>query len=463
MFPKEVYAERRQRLKNIVQSGIVLILGNEESAMNAVANPYKFRQDSSFLYFFGLDYPHMVGVMDIDNDEDIIFANDVDIDDVIWMGPQPSVADLAKEVAVKKTRPYGDLSSYLKTAIEQGRKIHFLTPYRHEHYLFYQEFLGLHASIVKHYVSKELIKAVVALRSIKDQYEIDELKKAIEVGYEMHTLAMKMCKPGVVEREIAGAIEGVALAHGGMVSFPVILSQHGETLHNHYHGNVLEKGRLMLTDAGAETDMHYASDFTRTVPVGGVFSPEQKEVYEIVLAANMKAIEMTAPGVYYRDVHLAACKVLAEGLKDMGLMKGDMDEAVRQGAHALFMPHGLGHMLGLDVHDMENLGEDYVGYDDTIERSSQFGLAYLRLAKKLEPGYVLTDEPGIYFIPELIDLWKKEHKFSDFINYDKLEAFKTFGGIRIEDDILVTEQGCEVLGKPVPKTVSEIETLMQDN
>jgi Xaa-Pro aminopeptidase len=461
MFPKDIYANRRNQLRTSLKEGIAIILGNEESAMNAVANPYKFRQDSSFLYFFGLDMPHMVGIVDVDTGEDIIFANDVDIDDIIWMGPQPTISELAKKVAVEKTAPYSSLLDYFKKNIQQGRKIHFLTPYRHEHYLFYQEMLGINVSVIKDYVSEELVKAVVALRSVKDRYEIEDMVKAIETGYEMHTLAMKMCKPGIVEREIAGAIEGVALSHDGMVSFPVILSQHGETLHNHYHGNVLEKGRLMLTDAGAETPMHYASDFTRTVPVGGKFSTQQKEIYEIVLKANLKAIDMTAPGVYYRDVHLAACKTIAEGLKEVGLMKGDMDEAVRQGAHALFMPHGLGHMLGLDVHDMENLGEDYVGYDETVLRSDQFGLAYLRLAKKLQPGYVLTDEPGIYFIPELIDLWKGENKFTDFINYDKLEGYRTFGGIRIEDDILVTDTGCEVMGKAIPKTVAEIEAMMQ--
>ena len=307
-----------------------------------------------------------------------------------------------------------------------------------------------------------LVRSIIDLRSVKDEHEVAEIEKAVDIAYEMHTTAMRMAVPGRVEREIAGAMEGISLAQGGPVSFPIILSINGETLHNHYHGNVLELGRMMVADAGAETTMHYSSDITRTVPVGGKFSARQKEIYEIVLAANMEAIGATRPGISNRELHLMAARVIATGLKGLGLMKGNVEDAVREGAHAMFFPHGLGHMMGLDVHDMEGLGENYVGYDDEIKRSQQFGTAFLRLGRKHQPGFVFTIEPGIYFIPALIDQWKKEGKFRDFIDYEKVEAYKGFGGIRIEDDVLVTETGYRVLGKPIPKTVSEIESLMAD-
>ncbi len=460
MFSKETYINRRNALKSKVKSGIILLSGNEESSMSYPANTYHFRQDSNFLYFFGLNHPHLCGLIDIDNDTDYVFGDDVEIDDVIWMGPQPSVKFLAEQVGVFHTNKYSAIFNFVKDAIAKGRNIHFLPAYRGEQKLLYQNLLGIHPEFLANYYSTELIKTVIELRSVKDGNEIAEIEKAIEIGYEMHVTAMRMCKPDVMESEIAGTIEGIAIARGSMVSFPVILSQNGETLHNHYHDKVLETGRLMLTDAGAETSMNYCSDFTRTIPVSGKFSQQQREIYQLVLDANMKAIELSAPDVRYYDVHLATAKVIAAGLKEIGLMKGDVDEAVAQGAHALFFPHGLGHMMGLDVHDMEGLGEDFVGYDETIRRSSQFGTAYLRLAKAMKPGYVFTDEPGIYFIPALIDLWKNENKFSGFINYDKLEAYRTFGGIRIEDDLLITESGCRVMGKPIPKTVAEIESIV---
>jgi len=302
---------------------------------------------------------------------------------------------------------------------------------------------------------------VIELRSVKDKYEISEIEKAIGIAYNMHVTAMKMARPGVIERKIAGTIEGISLAKGGPVSFPIILSINGQTLHNHYHGNTLVEGRMMVTDAGAETTMHYASDITRTVPVGGKFNLRQKEIYQVVLDANVKSIEAIRPGVTYKSIHLLAAKTVASGLKELGLMKGDVDEAVSQGAHALFFPHGLGHMMGLDVHDMEGLGENNVGYNNEIKRSGQFGLAFLRLAKKLQPGFVLTVEPGIYFIPELIDQWKAKGKFEEFINYDKIGDYMDIGGIRIEDDVLVTDSGYRVLGKPIPKTIEDIERVMQ--
>ncbi len=460
MFKSEVYIKRRNRLRNMVSSGLILITGNQESSMNYPANTYHFRQDSNFLYYFGMDQPDLAGVLDVDEDRDIIFGNDVTMDDIIWMGPQPLMKDRASEAGVQYTEPLDKINEYISDALSNHRKIHILPPYRGETLIQLEKLFGVHHDEIRKFISEELIKAVVKMRSVKDEYEINEIEKAVDIAYEMHTTAMKMAQPGVVEREIAGVIEGISLSLGGPVSFPVILSIDGQTLHNHYHGNVLKEGRMMVTDAGAETTMHYASDITRTVPVGGKFNQKQKDIYEIVLKANVNVIESIKPGILYRDMHLLAAKTIAGGLKSLGLMKGDVEEAVKLGAHALFFPHGLGHMMGLDVHDMEGLGENYVGYDDQIKRSDQFGLAFLRLARKLETGFVLTDEPGIYFIPALIDQWRETGKFKDFINYDKIKSFMDIGGIRIEDDILVTESGCRVLGKPIPKTVDEIETIM---
>lgn len=460
MFEAKIYTERRKKLKNKIESGLVLILGNSDASMNYPGNIYQFRQDSSFLYFFGLDHPNFAGVIDIDNDKEYIFGNDVDLDDIIWMGPQKTIKENAKKVGIENTAPFAELNTCLNEGLNKGKKIHFLPQYRAKNKMLLSELIGISTNKLASYKSEELIKAVVDIRSVKEECEIEELEKAIEIGYEMHTTSMKMAKAGTYEREIAGRIEGIALSHGGMVSFPVILSQNGETLHNHYHGNKLEEGKLMLTDAGAETPMHYACDFTRTVPVGGKFTQKQKEIYEIVLNANLEAIKAIRPGISYKSIHLLACRVIANGLKELGLMKGNTARAVEEGAHAMFMPHGLGHMMGLDVHDMEDLGEDYVGYDEHIKRSDLFGTAYLRLGRTLQTGFVLTVEPGIYFIPELIDRWKAENKFSQYINYDKVEEYKNFGGIRIEDDILVTENGYKVLGKAIPKTVAEIEELM---
>jgi Xaa-Pro aminopeptidase len=333
-------------------------------------------------------------------------------------------------------------------------------PYRGEVLVWLESLLGVHHSQVKNFISEELILGIVSMRSVKEEAEIKEIERAIDIAYIMHTTGMIMAKQGIVEQQIAGAIEGIAISYGGPVSFPVILSVDGQTLHNHYHGNIMKEGRMLVIDAGCESALHYASDITRTVPVGGKFNQRQKEIYEVVLKANTETIKAIKPGIYYKEIHLLAAKTIAAGLKDLGLMKGDVDEAVASGAHALFFPHGLGHMLGLDVHDMEGLGENFVGYDSTVSRSNQFGLAFLRLARKLEPGFVLTDEPGCYFIPALIDQWRKEGKFTQFINYDKVETYKDFGGIRIEDDILVTADGYRVLGKPIPKTVAEVEKIM---
>ncbi|MEA3477102.1 MAG: aminopeptidase P family protein [Bacteroidota bacterium] len=460
MFNAEVYTERRNRLRTKMSSGLILLPGNQEASMNYPANTYHFRQDSNFLYYFGLDHPDLAAIIDVDEGKDILFGNDLTMDDIIWMGPQALIKDRALGVGVNHTQPFNDIKDYLSAAIANGRKIHLLPQYRAMTILQLESLLAVRHDEFTRFVSEELIKAVVDMRSIKDHHEIEEIEKAVDIAYEMHTTAMKMAMPGRIEREIAGAVEGISLARGGPVSFPVILSVDGQTLHNHYHGNVLETGRMMVTDAGAETTMHYASDITRTVPVGGKFNQRQRDIYEIVLGTIVNSTRAIKPGTYYKEVHLLAAKTIASGLIDLGLMKGDVDEIVSQGAHALFFPHGLGHMLGLDVHDMEGLGENFVGYDKTIQRSDQFGLAFLRLARELQPGFVLTNEPGLYFIPALIDQWKSEGKFMDFINYDKVEGFKDFGGIRIEDDILVTPDGCRILGKPIPKSIDDIEATM---
>lgn len=462
MFSSQIYTERRNALRKLIPAGLILLPGNSEAAYNYPANTYTFRQDSNFSYFFGLENPDFVGVIDIENDVDYIFGNDFEIDDIIWMGPQPKVTDLAAKVGVKNTANLGDLGSFISNAIAKGRRIHFTTPYRAETSLQVSQLVGIRPKMLKEYVSMPLVEAIVKLRSIKSDIEIAEIEKAIDTAWEMFTTGMRMAYPGRKEQQIVGAMEGISIAHGRPVSFPIILSMNGQILHNHHHEGILEEGRMMVMDAGTETSLNYASDITRTVPVGGKFSQKQREIYEIVLNANLNSIAATKPGVFYRDCHMVAAETIASGLKNLGLMKGDVKEAVAAGAHALFFPHGLGHMLGLDVHDMEGLGQIYVGYDNEIQPSKQFGTAYLRLGRRLQPGFVVTNEPGIYFIPELIDMWKAENQFPEFLNYDKIEEYRNFGGIRIEDDILVTEDGHRVLGKPIPKTVAEVEATMAD-
>ncbi|HPF51781.1 MAG TPA: aminopeptidase P family protein [Draconibacterium sp.] len=462
MFDKNTYIQRRSELKKKGLKGIGLLLGNVESPMNYLDNTYHFRQDSSFLYFFGLDFPGLIGVVDFDSGEDLIFGNDVDIEDIIWMGPQVSLKDNATKVGVTQTAPFNQVFEVVKNAQRSGRTIHFLPPYRGENKILLEKLLGLSAQSIREHASLPFIQAVISLREIKDAYEIEEIEKACATGYNMHVTAMKMAHPGVWEQKIAGTIEGIAVAGGNMVSFPVILSQNGETLHNHDHSQFLKEGRLMVVDAGAESVMHYASDFTRTTPVGGKFSQKQREIYEIVLAANNKATELIKPGVTYLSVHLAVAEVIVAGLKELGLMKGDLKEAVKNGAHAMFMPHGLGHMMGLDVHDMEDLGQIHVGYDAETRPVDQFGTAYLRLGKKLKPGFVITNEPGCYFIPALIDKWNAERINKDFINFDKVNEYRDFGGIRLEDDILVTDTGSRILGKRIPITPEEVEKTVNE-
>jgi Xaa-Pro aminopeptidase len=461
MFEKSTYINRRKALKNKGLKGLGLFLGNIDSPMNYKDNTFHFRQDSSFLYFFGLDFQGLAGIIDFETGEDFLFGDDADIADIIWMGPQIPLKEKAIKVGVEYSSGYSKLFDFVADAVKNDRKIHFLPPYRGENKILLEKLLGISVHQTQENASLDLIKAVIEIRSIKEPAEIIEIEKACATGYQMHVTAMRMAKPGVWEQKIAGTIEGIALAGGGMTSFPIILSQNGETLHNHDHSKILKEGNLMLTDAGAESLLHYASDFTRTVPVGGKFTTKQREIYEIVLAANNRATALTKPGVTYLSVHLAIAEVIASGLKELGLMKGDVKEAVRNGAHAMFFPHGLGHMLGLDVHDMEDLGQIYVGYNEETRPVDQFGTAYLRLGKQLQSGFVITNEPGIYFIPALIDKWKSEKINSEFINFKKVNEYLNFGGIRLEDDILVTETGSKIIGERVPINPDEIEEIVK--
>ncbi len=458
MFSTTTYVERRKVLKEKVGSGLLLIPGNEEAPMNYPSNTYTYRQDSVFLYYFGLDRASLFGVIDIDNDKEIIFGYDFTIDDIVWMGPQPIIADKAKEVGINETHPLEKLEKYVQNAKSKGQKIHYLPQYRFQTMIDLEKLLGIKSYEINDNCSREFTKAVIEQRSIKTDEEIKEIERAIDISYEMNTSAMKIANPGMKEREVYGMIIGIANSLGCGPSFPPICSIHGETLHNHDYENTMKDGQLLLIDSGAESLLHYASDITRTFPVNGKFTEKQKDIYSIVLASQLRAIDAVKAGIKFKDVHITAAKVIAEGLRDIGLMKGDVDEAVSQGAQALFFPHGLGHAMGLDVHDMEGLGENMVGYNEKTERSDQFGLAYLRYGKELKTGNVLTVEPGIYFIPELIDMWKSEKKFTEFINYDKVENYKGFGGVRIEDDIVVTDSSCRVLGNnTIPKEIEEVE------
>jgi Xaa-Pro aminopeptidase len=464
MFEASVYSRRRQALRERVSDGLILILGHNEAPANYPDNTYKFRQNSSFLYFFGHEqHAGLAGVLDVEAGEDILFGNDVDMDDIIWMGPQPSIKELAAQVGVQKSYPLAELKNVITRAIAQGRRIHFTPQYRADNLIFLEDLTGIRAAVANQHASVELIKAIVSLRSVKEACEIEQIDLACNVGYEMHTTAMRLCKPGVHEHFIAGAIEGIAASYGRMVSFPSILTVHGETLHNHVQVNTLQKGRFMVTDAGCELMNGYCSDHTRSVPVGGKFEGRQKDIYNIVLRCHDRALEIARPGVTYLSVHQEVCRTLAQGLKDLGLMKGNVEEAVAAGAHALFLPHGLGHMMGLDVHDMEDLGQQYVGYDDEIRPSTQFGLASLRMGRRLQEGFVITDEPGCYFIPALIDQWRAEGLHKDFLNYDVIDTYKDFGGIRLEDDILITPEGSRFTGeKRIPITIEEVESIMNE-
>ena len=463
MFSKETYINRRKALKELVGNGLVIILGNNDSPANYPNNCYTFRQDSSFLYFFGAKRDGLAGAIDIDNDKEYFLGNDIDIDDIVWYGSVESIRDMADMVGVAQTAPFNKLTELVAQAKQTGQKIHFLPPYRHDHMILLEELLGLKPSQQKEASSMELIKAVVTLRSTKSDEEIKEIERACSIGFKMHTTAMKLAQPGVTEHFIGGTIDGIANALGDKVSFSSIVTMHGEILHGAPKMNYLEAGRLLLVDAGAETINNYCSDHTRTTPVSGKFTHRQRDIYTIVEQAHDLALKKAKPGVLWYDVHMDVCRLITNGLKDLGLMKGDTEEAVASGAHALFLPHGLGHMMGMDVHDMENLGQTNVGYDEEIQPSTQFGTASLRMGRRLQKGFVVTDEPGIYFIPDLIDNWKANNINSDFLNFDVIEKYKDFGGIRIEDDVLVTENGVRFLGKDIiPYHADDVEKYVQE-
>ena len=462
MFSSEIYMSRRQRLQEQIKSGVILLLGNDESPMNYHANAYPFRQDSTFLYFFGLDSPGLTGIIDIDEDRVMIFGDDLTMDDIIWTGPKPSLADRCQQVGISETAPLKAIPDRIQRAILQDRKIHFLPQYRLENQWKIVSWLEISPESVSKKVSETLIRAIVAQRSIKSSDEIRQIESALDLAHTMHTTAMRQTRPGRWEREIAGIMEGIVLSQGNQLAFPTIFSIHGETLHNHDHDNPMQAGHIAINDSGAESVLHYASDITRTIPVGGQFTSRQKEIYSVVLQMQQHAIQAIRPGIEYRTIHRIACRTLVSNLKDLGFMKGDIDEAIEANAHTLFFPHGIGHMLGLDVHDMENFGEDYVGYTDTVRRNPAFGWNSLRIGKALETGFTVTVEPGIYFIPALIDRWQSDKNCVDFIEYGKLESYRNFGGIRIEDDVFVDEQGGRVLGKPIPKSIDDVETLCSE-
>ena len=466
MFDKATYVSRRAKLKELVKSGIIILFGNNESPCNFPANGYyPFRQDSTFLYYFGLQRDGLVGVIDIDNDIETLVGNDIDIEDIVWYGSVNSMHDMAESVGVKNTAPMKSLKIICNDAMRQKRRIHFLPPYRHDIKIHIFDLLGIHPVQQKESASMTLINAVVKMRSTKEQQEIEELERASVIGYKMHTTAMRLTKPGVTEKFIGGQVDGVANSYGAMVSFPTIFSQHGEIMHGNPSMAELESGRLVLCDCGAETINNYCSDNTRTYPVNGKFTQRQLEIYSIVEACHDYVLEVAKPGVKYMDVHFAVCRLMTERLKELGLMKGDTDEAVAAGAHAMFLPHGLGHMMGMDVHDMESLDQINVGFDaETRPRLDQFGTNCLRMGRRLEEGFVVTDEPGIYFIPALIDDWKASGHCAEFLNFDMLETYKDFGGIRIEDDVLITKDGCRFIGKDrIPYHPNDIEEFMKNN
>ncbi len=466
MFSKETYIGRRAELKRLVKSGVIILFGNNESPNNYPANAYyPFRQDSTFLYYFGQQRDGLVGVIDIDNDTEMLIGNDIDIEDIVWYGSVDSVSDLAAQVGVSESAPMAALRTICNEALRQKRIIHFLPPYRYDIKLQIFDLLGIHPNQQKESASMELIKAVVKMRSVKTCEEIEEMERAAEIGYKMHTTAMKLVRPGITEKYVAGQVDGIAHSYGAQVSFATIFSQHGEIMHGNPSLALLEAGRLALCDAGAETVNNYCSDNTRTMPVSGKFTQRQLDIYSIVEECHDMVLNVAKPGVKYMDCHFAVARLMTDRLKELGLMKGDTEEAVRAGAHAMFLPHGLGHMMGMDVHDMENLDQINVGFDEeTRPILDQFGTNCLRMGRRLEEGFVVTDEPGIYFIPALIDDWCKSGHCAEFLNFDMLETYKDFGGIRIEDDILITKDGCRFLGENrIPYHPKDVEAFMENN
>ena len=464
LFSKDTYTARRAELRQLVGNGLIVIFGNNDSPLNYPANTYYFRQDSTFLYFYGQHRHGLVGVIDADSGDETLYGDEIDIDDIVWYGSVASVADMAAECGVVAVKPMAALAEAVGQAQSGGRKVHYLPPYRHDTQIQIMDLLGIHPSKQRAEASITLINAVVKLRSKKSAEEIAELERAAAIGYKMHTAAMKLAKPGVTEHYIGGVLEGIAHQYGSGVSFQSIVSMHGEILHGYPSTRPLEAGRLLLCDAGAETIEHYCSDHTRTTPIGGKYTVRQRDIYDIVVDCHDLALTHARPGVKWWDVHMAVCRLMTERLKALGLMKGDVDEAVKAGAHALFLPHGLGHMMGMDVHDMEGLGQIYVGYDDEVRPSTQFGTNALRFARRLEEGFVVTDEPGIYFIPDLIDLWRANGTNAEFLCFDEIEKYKDFGGVRIEDDVLITADGCRFLGQDrIPYHANDVEQFVAEN
>ncbi len=461
LFDKSVYTNRRDVLKKKITSGIILLLGNEETGMNYKDNWYPFRQDSTFLYYFGINTAGLAAIIDVDSGEEIIFGNELTIEDIVWTGPLPSIKEMAEAVGVRFTQSYSNISSVLSKSLTSGRKIHFIPPYRSENKIKLASWLNLSVEGLVENVSIQLIKAIVSQRAIKETCEIAEMDAATSITADMHLAAMQYAKPGMKEFEIIAKVKEEAYANNASISFNPIVTIHGETLHNLYCGNTIKEGQMVLCDAGASNDMNYAGDLTCTFPVGKSFTTKQKEIYQIVLHAHQTSVAMLKPGVLFKDVYLNAAQKIVEGMQSLGVMKGDANEAVAAGAHAIFFQCGLGHMIGLDVHDMEDLGEPYVGYTDTIKKSTQFGMKSLRLGRALEPGFTLTVEPGIYCIPHLMDQWKAENKVTNFINYNALEAYRDFSGIRVEEDYLITENGARLLGKKLPITIEEVEAIRQ--
>ena len=462
LFSKSTYVERRNELKKLVGSGLIVLFGNNDSPANYPSNTYKFRQDSSFLYYFGLHRNGLVGVIDVDNDREYLVGDEIDIEDIVWYGSVTSVAEMAEMTGVARTAAMRELPAIVESAKAQGEEVHFLPPYRFDNQIQIMDLLGIHPSQQKAAASLKLIAAVVEMRTTKTEEEIAELERAAEIGYEMHTTAMRLCRPGVTEQYIGGMVDGIANAYGCMVSFQTIATQHGEVMHGNPSPAKLEAGRLMLVDAGAETNENYCSDNTRTTPVSGVFTQKQKDIYNIVVECHDHVLEVAKPGVKWWDVHFAVCRIITERLQQLGLMKGDVEESLKAGAHAMFLPHGLGHSMGMDVHDMEGLGQVYVGFDKEVRPSTQFGTNALRFGRRLQKGFVVTDEPGIYFIPALIDDWKKNGTNAQFLNFDKIDEYRDFGGIRIEDDVLITDEGCRFIGsKRIPYHVEDVEEFMR--
>jgi Xaa-Pro aminopeptidase len=459
MFDQSTYIARREKLKKQVGKGLILLPGNEDSSMNYRDNLYPFRQDSSFLYFFGLDKPGLTGIIDVDNDRVVIYGKELTMDEIVWTGPLPSLAEQAAAAGIGLTEPVTALAHELSSAQGSGRTIHFLPPYRPENILKLSAWLGVAPHSLREHASVPLIKAVVEQRSIKTAEEVGQIEEAVNTTAAMHLAAIKGARDGMTEAQLAAGLQAIAIAAGGNLSFPTILTVNGQVLHNHYGPTVMREGRIAICDSGAENAMHYAGDMTRTFPVGKRFTALQREMYDIVLSAQEAAVAALRPGVLFRDIHSLAARKLMEGLNAVGITRGDPGAAVEAGAHTIVFQCGLGHMMGLDVHDMEDLGEEYVGYTETQKKSTAFGWKSLRLGRALEAGFVVTIEPGLYFIPELMDQYRAEGKYRDFINYDRLEALRGFGGIRIEEDLLIRAEGSRLLGKPLAKTADDIEAL----